>query len=356
MSVSGEHVRLEFIKEVFGQNSPSNNDNPVLLSAKAGDDAAIIQLSGKEALVVSSDFVRGPHFYLAELGYLNWFDLGYYLVVANLSDLAAMGALPIALTTIIRYSKEMTDEEFVELLRGVKSAADEYGTSIVGGDIGGYVDAVLAATALGVINPSKALLRNGVNGGDLLCVTGVIGLPITAVLYFKDWKERGLLLIEKEEEELLRSWRRPTPRIQEGRVLSEIGASACQDISDGLRATIDQISRASGKYFMIDADALPIHNTTKKLAEFAKADPIQIAMSASVDFELVFTATEEKVERLRAEFDRLGTPLSVIGRVSGGRSNCLIDAERRVTKLPGVPWDQQTSDYLNEAINGGRHV
>jgi thiamine-monophosphate kinase len=180
------------------------------------DDAALIKVSGEDSIVVASDFIRGSEFYLFKLGYLNYFDIGYYLVIANLSDIAAIGANPIALNTIIRYEKELTDEQFTQILEGIKTAADEFKVRVIGGDIGGHNSNVLAATAIGLVKTESALLRKNVKDSDLLCVTGSVGLPITALIYFKKAKLRGLIFTFEEEEKLLQSWKRPSARVKEG--------------------------------------------------------------------------------------------------------------------------------------------
>lgn len=301
--------------------------------------------------MIASDFVRGSGFYLFELGYLNYFDIGYYLVIANLSDLAAMGARPTGLTTIVRYSKKMSDEDFKSVFKGIDAAAKDYGTEVVGGDIGGYSEDVFAATAFGIIKTSNALLRSRTKPGDQLCVTGKIGLPITALLYFKDIKAKGFSLPPEEEERILRSWRRPSARLKEGALLAETGlAHSCQDISDGLKATVEQISALSGCSFTIDAKSLPIDSSTRAMAEFLGVSSAQIAMSASVDFELVFTIAPHEQARCRDTFARHGLHFEVIGTVNSTGKNTIVSEEGNETILPGVPWVQQTDNYLSQIV------
>ncbi len=356
MSISNESIRLKLLEAVFSANLPERSLKPITVSVKDCDDAAVIQISNQESLIVTSDFIRGPHFYLAELGYLSYFDLGYYLVIANLSDIAAMGALPLGITTIIRYADDVTDDQFSEIVRGIKSAADLNGVSIIGGDIGGYRATVLAATALGLAKTGKVLLRSSAQKGDLLCITGNIGTPITALLYFKEWKSDAFCFSEEDEQFLLKSWQRPTARLREGHLLAKVGIHACQDISDGLKATIQQLSKASGVFFTVEASALPVHSTTRRLAEYARSDAVQIAMSASVDFELAFTATEDQIPVLREGFQELGTGFSVVGQTNEMGRNLLKRADGSITEIPGTVWQQQVTDYLKEIVAGGGGV
>jgi len=352
--ISDERSRLQIIKKLFFQtNNQSQFLDPQFEIIESGmDDAALIKVSQDDSIVIASDFVRGSEFYLFKLGYLNYFDIGYYLIAANLSDIAAMGARPFALSTVVRYSQNMTDEEFTQILRGIKAAADFFDVRVVGGDIGGHSADVLTATALGFIKTENVLLRKNVQDGDLLCVTGTIGLPITALVYFKKAKQLGFSLSFQEEEKILYSWKRPSAKIVEASILSEEKlASACQDISDGLKATIQQLSSASNKNFTIYANKLPIDEITKKLASFFDIDCVQIAVSASVDFELLFTISPEKQLLCSTLFRERGCKYTVIGEVNSLGRNILLDRNDDETEVPGVSWHQQTGDYLEEIIS-----
>lgn len=355
VTISDETSRLTMLSEILSVSIPSSLTHPIEVSVEDMDDAALIHWSDSESLVVASDFVRGPHFYLAELGLLNYFDLGFYLIIANLSDLAAMGARPIGMTTIVRYDKSVDDESFKQIFEGIKAAADEYSVPVIGGDIGGYVSTVLAATSLGSVDPKKTLLRRGARPGDLLCVTGTIGLPITALLYFKEWKPKGSLLDAGKEERLLASWKRPKARVPEGMYLSEARlANACQDISDGLKATVEQMAAASNCSFELDASTLPIHSITKELAIAAGVDPVTVAMSASVDFELLFCASQPQVDCFNEHFRDTGISAHVIGRAKSGQRNVLVREDGSIEELPGIAWRQQTSAYLKDITKGGK--
>jgi thiamine-monophosphate kinase len=352
LSVSDEFTRIAMLRDIVADEHRSNS--LVQIGVKQLDDAAVVKIADGTSLVIATDFVRGSGFYLFELGYLNYFDVGYYLVVANLSDLAAMGARPTGLTTIIRYSKSMTDEDFKEIFRGMDAAAKTYDTEIVGGDIGGYSEDVFAATAFGLMNTSRVLLRSNVHADDLLCVTGAIGLPITALLYFKEVKEKGFRLSAEQEDLILRSWRRPKARIPEGVILAESGIGhACQDISDGLKPTIEQISALSGRTFTVQESALPIDPTTRAMANFLQVPVAQIAMSASVDFELVFTISPSEEAVCKKLFSDQGLAFHVIGRTNALGKNLLVSDNGDEHILPGIAWEQQTGDYLGEII--GRH-
>lgn len=345
--ISDEATLLGIIKSILDYE----NSTDVKIGVESMDDCALIKISDKDSIAITSDFVRGSGFYLFELGLLNYYDAGYYLISANLSDLASVGAKPLGLTTVIRYA-DMDDNNFREVFNGMKASADLHNTQIIGGDIGGHKADVFVATAFGIVETEKALLRKNVKDDDLLCVTGVIGRPITALTYFKEVKNYGFKLSEEEEIRVLNSWKRPRARIKEGIILSQSGfGNACQDISDGLKATIEQMSDLSGKTFTIYSEKIPIDDATKKLGDFLKIDPVQIAISASVDFELLFTIPKDKYKECLESFKAEGLNLYVIGEVNNRKKNILIDSPSSEKDLPGVTWkQQQSSDYLKQII------
>lgn len=353
-NISDEMTRLEMLRLVLGSNGRAG-DARVELSTKDIDDAALIRISDDECLAVASDFVRGSGFYLFQMGLLNYFDIGYYLIVANVSDIAAMGARPFVVLTVVRYSDEIGDEEFVQVFQGIRAAADAVGVEVIGGDIGGYSADVFAATALGTVPSGKALLRRNAQVGDLVCVTGTIGLAITALTYFKEVKPKGLTLSSTEEERLLRSWKRPVAHIREGLLLSEHGlANAAQDISDGLKATIEQMSAVAHKGFTIHAEKLPIDDATKRVAEFVGVDPVQIAVSASVDFELMFTIPRDRFTRCADLFEENSVECIVIGEVNADGVNVIVHSDGKRSEIPGLAWKQQGDGYLKAIVGSGR--
>lgn len=160
----------EFRDESGGWSTSLTNGATVRLDAGvlAQDDCAILQLHGEQDLVLGSDYVRGSEFRLYELGYLDNFDIGYYLAMANFSDVAAMGAQPIALLSVIRYPKDLPDKHFAAIVKGIRAGCLQVGARNVGGDIGTAERIILSGSAVGVIEPGAALKRSGADDGDIL--------------------------------------------------------------------------------------------------------------------------------------------------------------------------------------------
>jgi thiamine-monophosphate kinase len=346
-NISEENILFGYIKDILHDST----DPRVPVTAVDMDDCALIRINDTQSMAVTSDFVRGSGFTLFKLGQMNYFDVGYYLISANLSDLAAVGALPVGLTTIIRHSDQMNDQDFKDVLYGMKESADVHQARIIGGDTGSYNADVFAATAFGFVDTDKALLRKNVKQGDLLCVTGVVGRPMTTQIYFKEAKPAGFELTTQEENEILSAWKRPQARVNEGLLLSGKSlANSCMDVSDGLKASIDQLSNVSGKYFTLYEDKVPLHPATIKLAKHFGIHPVQIAVSASVDFELLFTIPPENQKLCEQAFADKGFKMNVIGETNNTGKNLYVDSAGHIGDMIGVSWNQQKGDFYKDIV------
>lgn len=350
---SDEPTRVQQIIDNFlsGQSGSSlgveGGPEAVLrLGADAKDDCAVFDVAGPASIVVGSDYVRGPKFVLYEIGLLSRFDIGYYLVAANVSDIAAMGAVPLGVLTVVRYPNELDDAGFREIMAGIHQACADFGTLNVGGDIGNAERIILSGTAVGICSYGKVLSRAGAKPGDVLCITGPCGLLGAAVAYFPKREANKWSLPPDTEAALLDSWRRPRARVAEGKILAggEL-ATACQDTSDGLKATIEQIATASGVGFAVNELAVPIDPCVESVAKLMNVETLALAMSASSDLQLAFTVAPDKLSTCREEFRRYGLVLYEIGHATDQSDHVrAIDAKGASRALPGVAWKHQKSD------------
>jgi len=319
----------------------------------ANDDCAILDVDGSGALVIGSDYIRGVKFTLFELGHLGFEDLGWYLAMANFSDVAAMGASPVGLLTVIRYPREMAEGDFAEVLAGIAEACQAIGASPLGGDVGSAERLFLSGTAFGICERDRVLRRSGARAGDLLILTGTVGTAAAALVYFDHCKSNGDQLRHELEDELLQSWRRPIARVTEGRMLAKQGAHACQDVSDGLRDTVEQLCRASGVGCRVAADSLPIENSVRAVADLAGLDPFALALSASVDFELAAAIAPEDLDTCRESFEAAGVDLHPVGEFTAEQDLVLL-SENGEGPLPGTSWDHMTDDPAAATVKATR--
>jgi thiamine-monophosphate kinase len=166
---------------------------------------------------------------------------------------------------------------------------------------------IIDITATGSIKRRQALRRSGARPGDLVYVTGWLGAA-----------GAGLEMLgagaPAPDADCVRHYLYPEPRVRTGLLLARNrAASACMDLSDGLADGVRQIAAASGVGIVVDAAALPILETARDWFQANGQDPVNRAVGAGDDYELVFTIPSKRAGRIRAAERLGGTPITRIG-------------------------------------------
>ncbi len=288
-----------------------------------GDDAALVP-RGDGWLVVSTDLsVEGVHFRRT------WAPaavLGGRAVRVAVSDLAAMGADPVGILVSAALPAGLGNGPAEELLEGIAGAARDLGVPLLGGDLAGSPGGiVLDVTALGEADRGRVRLRSGGRPGDLLAVTGPLGLA-----------RAGLAMLDgpgpAREGAPVRGLLVPEPRLAEGRWLAGRGeVHAMMDLSDGLAADAPRLARASGCGLVLELDRVPRHPDADEVAAATGEDPAMFAAAGGEDYELLVAVEEGAFPALAAAFEeRFGRPLLPLGRL-------LPDSSRRAATRAGRP-------------------
>lgn len=307
------------------------------LGALSQDDCAAYRIQGDMMLVAGSDYVRGARFRLYEMGLLDNYDIGWYLAGANWSDVAAMGAVPLGLLSVIRYPKDLSDDEFGRVLQGVSDCCKHVGALNIGGDIGGAERIILSASAIGAVEPDGLLRRDGAKPGDILCLTAPTGLA-GAAMQLAAKSKHDLLPTYAQ---LLRKWRRVEPRIAHGRIFSVTkGVTSCVDTSDGLKAAVETVAARSAVRIEVDGSLVPVVPAVEAAAHLLETNPFDLVFGDSVDFELLCTVETGSFAMLRDQCLAASLDLIRIGRVVPGSGACLITGTGE-TGLPGESWRHQ---------------
>lgn len=275
-----------------------------------GDDAAILRARAGEDLVASTDAsVEGVHFRFANESARS---IGRRALVANLSDLAAMGARPLGFLWALAAPPELEVRTVDGMLRGLLDEAEQYGCPLAGGNCTAAPQVSLTLTVLGAVKRGRALTRNGARAGDAIFVTGVLG---------------AAALDRARAEGGGRVRHVATPRLAAGRALARLrGVGGCVDVSDGLEADMAQLLAPAGLEAEFEAGALPLPRGFAAAAARLGLDAGALALRGGEDYELLFTLRPDagSAERLSR---RLGVPVARLGRV--------VPRARRGTKARG---------------------
>jgi thiamine-monophosphate kinase len=292
-----------------------------------GDDAALLQASAGNVLAVSTDMlVSGTHF----LPDADPFMLGHKALAVNLSDMAAMGAVPRWATLAI--SLPGADEAWLKnFSAGFFELAHQYRVELVGGDTTrGPLN--LCLTIIGEVPVSQALRRNGAKIGDEIWVSGSLGDAALALAHLQG----GILLQESEFAACALRLHQPQPRVALGIALRGIATSAI-DISDGLLADLGHILEASNVGAQCDLQSLPVSPTVSRHLD--KPLVRQSVLSGGDDYELCFTAPRASHEQLLGIAAKLSVPLTPIGEIVAGQGCVVRDASGSRVKLEKSGYD-----------------
>jgi thiamine-monophosphate kinase len=251
--------------------------------AGVGDDCAVLRGEGNRYLLFKTDaVVKGVHFTPREKPEL----IGRKALCRALSDLAAMGAAPLAAVITLGVPKGESVRRLKGIYTGIEKAAKKYGVNLVGGETTRAKELFLSVALLGECRGYQPVLRSGAMPGDLIAVTGTLGAT----------RASKHLLFE--------------PRLAEGQWLAkEKFATAMMDLSDGLGADLPRLAEASGVSFQLDPEKIPR----------ARGASLSAAINDGEDFELLFTVRPDCAETLKKKWP-FATPLHFIG-VMGRRGD-----------------------------------
>lgn len=276
-----------------------------------GDDCTLIEL-GDDALVMTTDMlVEDVHFLRAASSAE---EVGEKSLLVNLSDVAAMGATPIATMLSIALPANAQEEWAEGFMRGYHEASHKAGVALVGGDTTSSRDRItINVVAIGRAPKSNIKRRRDARVGDAICVTGKLGRS-----------SKGLVDIMFGDLNTIaaRHHRVAQARITEGVWLgtrSEV--HAMMDVSDGIASDIKHIMEMSKVGAEIDTQRVPTDYD------------LRYALSGGEDYELLLTVDSAHAERLCREFEAAhGTPLTIIGRITEPTSDdvCWMEGDKQV--------------------------
>ena len=292
-----------------------------------GDDCALVDVTNGMDLAVSTDtMVSGTHFFPD----VDPENLGHKALAVNLSDMAAMGALPywamLALTV-----PNVDHAWLAAFAKGFFDLAQEYNVSLIGGDTT-RGPLTLTVTIMGEVPAGAALRRSSAKAGNDIWVSGNVGDAALAVAH----RHGRVVLEEADYREAVMRLYEPTPRVALGQALRGLATSAI-DISDGLLADLTHICRLSGVGATVELPLVPVSSIGAK--HLSTPEGRTAIVSGGDDYELCFTAHPNSRESIEELADVLGHPLTRIGQVKRGKGVSLLGADGKAVKVDGRGYD-----------------
>lgn len=291
----GEFGLINRIKELFQLKNTES-------TLGIGDDAAIFKTNNQ--VVHSTElFIEGVHF---DLAYTPLPHLGFKVVSAALSDIAAMNAIPKQVTIGVGLSNRFSVEAVESFYEGVQQACEEYGVDLVGGDTtASQSGLIISVNVLGEIEAASIVKRSGAKPNDVICVTGDLGGAIMGLQSLD--REKQVFLanpgmqpeLEGKSYVIMRQLK-PVARFDIIHELKSLGVvpTSMIDCSDGLSSELIHLSKASNVGVRIFEKNIPIDDETYLVATEFNFSPLTAALNGGEDYELIFTVSQSDYEKI----------------------------------------------------------
>ena len=295
-----------------------------------GDDAAAWKCDAGTQLVTTDSLFQDVHFRLETTP---WYELGWKSLAVNLSDIAAMGGAPEYAVISLAVPPDTEVEDVRALYQGMIDLAQRFGVAIIGGDTCRAPLVSITVTVLGSAKDKdgKVLTRSAARPGDKIAVTGALGGASAGM----EMLDKKLKFDAESEGQLRKAFLQPEPRVAEGQCMVRLGVKTAIDISDGLMSDLKHVCDSSKVGARVEADRIPVASAVR--SNFAER-ALELALAGGEDYELLFTASGEILDKVKAE---LACPVTVIGEIVAGEpgSIVMVDARGEPVRMGKGGWE-----------------
>lgn len=333
-----EFALIRELKNQFAHHVPG-------LIQGIGDDAAVLEVVSPIWWHLTADLLaEGVHF---DLRSSTLESIGYRAAMANLSDLAAMGAAPRYLLISLAIPQQVSQSHIYDFYRGLMKACRPYDVALIGGDTSGSKTGLfLSITLLGTTTRRRALFRHGAQVGDQLYVSGTLGDSLAGLRLLthdtcsRSSEKKRSRLSRLHRQFLIRRHLQPTARVAEGQWLNNRRlASAAIDLSDGLSGDLRHLCEESGVGAEVDIDNLPLSSACRAYAKACGISPVQLAITGGEDYELLFTVSPRSRHPLERQARARGYRLTRIGTIRPKRFGIQMTSQGRTQPLPQTSYE-----------------
>ena len=305
VSELGEFGLIDLLAKMVSGSRNEQHVSWQKLVVGIGDDAAAWYGDASIQLATIDSLIQDVHF---SLDTTPWYELGWKALAVNLSDIAAMGGVPRYALVSLTLPGQTEVEDVAALYEGMIELAQKFEVGIVGGDTCRAPVVTITISALGSTSDEGVLTRSAAKPGDKIAVTGCLGSSAAGMEMLT-----GQLQFTPEVAAYLRgAFLNPMPRVIEGQLLVKQGVKAAIDISDGLVSDLRHVCEASRVGARVEVDRIPIHHMVRE--NFGDKD-LELALSGGEDYELLFTASSEVIDKVKS---LVSCPITVVGEITSG--------------------------------------
>lgn len=326
VSEIGEHGIIRWIRDAAAL-LPSRD-----VVVDIGDDAAVVVPVRNHLDVLTTDIqVEGVHFawHLSTPA-----QIGARALQVNLSDVAAMGAVPRHALLSLGLPGAMSGLRLHALLDGLLRSAGAAGVALIGGNISQAPVLTIDLTLTGAVKRRHLLRRAGARAGDEVYVSGAVGAAAAGLAWLT--QVTGDADTPDAVHDAIARYRAPEARVSLGvQVARNRAASSCMDTSDGLADALHQMSAASGIGMRLEQALVPVHPGVAAVATRIAADPLVLALGGGEDYELVFTVPRRRRRAFLHATGRTGLPpVTRIGVCTKDDGVTMVDENGHAVALP----------------------
>ncbi|TET66744.1 MAG: thiamine-phosphate kinase [Dehalococcoidia bacterium] len=330
VSELGEFGLIDLLAKMVSSSQSKQSAPYQQLILGIGDDAAAWHGEAGTQLVTTDSLFQDIHFTLKTTP---WYELGWKALAVNVSDIAAMGGVPRYALVSLALPEDTEVDDVTALYKGMIELAQPFEVAIIGGDTSRAPLVSITITVLGSMKnlDGHILTRSAARPGDKIAVTGSLGTAAAGLAMLTN----QLQFDPEATEELKNAFLRPWPRVTEGQLLVTQGVKTAIDISDGLISDLNHICKSSQVGARVEVDRVPISPAVK--ANFG-ARALELALSGGEDYELLFTASAEVIDRVK---EAASCPVTVVGEIIADKIGevTLVDTNGNPFQLRKTGWE-----------------
>jgi thiamine-monophosphate kinase len=303
MQIKSEWELLKNIKKLVDKKGSGKSSD---LLESIGDDCAVFKINNNKLGLITTDIsIESVHF---KQGLISFNDIGYKAMMANISDITAMGGKPKFAFISLGIPKVLSEKDVLSIYDGLLEAGNSAGAIIAGGDTSKANEIILNIALYGETAKKNLVRRKGAKAGDLIYVSGSLGDSMAGLEILLSENKKLI----KKYHSLINKHKRPTARFAViNEILKKFKPTSMIDISDGLLSDLRHICESNNAGFKLFEDTLPVSQELKEYSALSDKSCYEYALNSGEEYELLFTSSKEFPQGIIIK----GIPVTPIGRI-----------------------------------------